>query len=284
MAKFLQNFKKFVVLAAITLAVSLSVNAQTWYVMGQYIWSPPHPQGTFEELHYQAEDVTINGMVYHTIYIQGQGVLLGAYRTDGNQVYFCKRNGSSYADEVILYDYDLEEGDFFNDEDEHPMQVTEVSTITDYNGVQRKKITFSFIGLPDETEYWIEGVGSSKGFINSGNYTPTSDGAIFHLLCYHVNDNVIYVNPTYNTCDIDEVIENKIDNIGIYPNPASQSVKILNTNGFNITCIQIIDLTGRVVLSSNKSDDIDISNLPDGQYFVKIIGATSIVRKLCILK
>lgn len=285
MAIFLQNLKKIAVLAVATVAISLSVNAQTWYIMGEYIWSPPHPQGTFQETHYQGDNVTIGGVEYNNIYVQGQSTPLGAYRTEDNQVYYCKRNGSSYDDEVLLYDYDLEEGDFFNDSDEHPMLVTEVAIITDHNGVQRKKISFEFMGLPDETEYWIEGVGSNKGFVNACNYTPTSDGAIFHLLCYHIGDDVIYVNPTYDACDIDEIDENIIqNNISIYPNPAKDIVNILNNNNLNITKVEIIDLVGRVVLNTEKYQNINISELPDGQYFVKIIGETTIVKKLFISK
>lgn len=286
MTKRLQHLTRFAALAIAMLAISLSASAQQWYVMGEYIWSPPHPQGTFTEVHYQAEDVTISGKDYHTIYIQGQGVLLGAYRNDGNKVYYCKWNGSSYNTEVLLYDYDLEEGDFFNEEDPHMMQVTEVTMITDENHVTRKKFTFEFLGLPDETEFWIEGVGSSKGFVNSCNYTPTEDGAIFHLLCYHVNDNVIYVNPEYNDCDMPYAVEdNTISNdISIYPNPAVDMFKILNHNNLNIYNIEIIDLTGRTVMSTDNTDDIDISAVPEGQYFVKIYGDTTIVRKLFIKK
>lgn len=285
MAKSLQNIRKIAALTVALLAISLGVNAQTWYIMGEYIWSPPHPQGTFEETHYQAENVEIGGMEYHTIYIQGEGTLLGAYRNEDNQVYYCKWNGSSYDEEVMLYDYDLEEGDFFNDIDEHPMQVTEVSTITDNNGVSRKKITFQFIGLEDETEYWIEGVGSSKGFINSGNYTPTSDGAIFHLLCYHVGENLIYVNPVYNSCDIDDIEENGFENsVSIYPNPANEVIKILNDNNLSISGIEIIDLMGRTIMNVENCDEINVSDLAEGQYFVKIYGESNIVKKLFISK
>ena len=285
MTKSLQNIRKIAALTVALLAISLGVNAQTWYIMGEYIWSPPHPQGTFEETHYQAENVEIGGMEYHTIYIQGEGTLLGAYRNEDNQVYYCKWNGSSYDEEVMLYDYDLEEGDFFNDSDEHPMQVTEVSTITDNNGVSRKKITFQFIGLEDETEYWIEGVGSSKGFINSGNYTPTSDGAIFHLLCYHVGENLIYVNPVYNSCDIDDIEENGFENsVSIYPNPANEVIKILNDNNLSISGIEIIDMMGRTLMNVENCDEINVSELPEGQYFVKIYGELTIVKKLFISK
>ena len=281
----MQKFKKIAILVIALFAVSFGVKAQTWYIMGEYIWSPPHPQGTYEEIHYQAEDVTINGMEYHTIYIQGQGVLLGAYRDEDNQVYYCKWNGSEYDEEVLLYDYDLEEGDYFNDDDEHPMVVSAVKTITDFNGVSRKKIEFTFIGLEEESEYWIEGVGSSKGFVNSGNYTPTDDGAIFHLLCYHVDDNLIYLNPDYNACDIDEIDENNNENgFSLYPNPANHIVKIINGNNSAITEIEIIDILGRHVASFENCDEIDVSQLSEGQYLVKIIGETTVVRKLSISK
>ena len=280
-----QRLKKTAILTIALLAASFGVKAQTWYLMGEYIWSPPHPQGTYEELHYQAEDVEINGMEYHTIYIHGQGVLLGAYRNEDNQVYYCKWNGTAYEDEVMLYDYDLEEGDFFNEEDPHPMQVTSVSYITDNHGVQRKKYDFSFLGLEDRTESWIEGIGSDKGFVNSGNYGTTDEGAIYHLLCYHVGDNLIYVNPEYNACDITEIDENDLHGIvSIYPNPASNTINILNSNDLNITKIEIIDLLGRTVISTDNVGEINVSGLQEGQYFVKIHGETTLVKKLSISK
>lgn len=271
MVKNLQNFRKTTMLAIALLAVSFGVKAQQWYVMGEYIWSPPHPQGTYEELHYQAEDVEINGMEYHTIYIHGQGVLLGAYRNEDNQVYYCKWNGSGYDEEVLLYDYDLEEGDYFNENDPHPMIVTDISTIIDNNGVERKKYEFEFIGLDEEREFWIEGVGSSKGFVNSGNYTPTSDGAIFHLLCYHVDNNVVYVNPAYNTCDIDDIDESSIKNsISVYPNPANDQIhleglveesEISLYNAFGV-CVKTLTLNG--------DEEIAIDDLAAGLYLLRI--------------
>ena len=285
MVKNLQNIRKIAMLAIALFAVSFGVKAQQWYIMGEYIWSPPHPQGTYEELHVQGEDVEINGMEYHTIYNDTQGILLGAYRNEENQVYYCKWNGNAYNEEVLLYDYDLEEGDYFNEDDPHPMMITDISIIIDNNGVERRKFEFEFMGLDEEREFWIEGVGSSKGFVNSGNYTPTNDGAIFHLLCYHVDNNVVYVNPAYDVCDVDDIDESSINNsISIYPNPTKDVVKVLNNSNLNISKIEIIDLLGRTVASAKSSDEINVSNLPEGQYFVKLHGETTIVKKLTISK
>ena len=291
MTKRLQHFIQFAVLTVALFATSLNINAQEWYIYGVYTWSAPHPVGTFHEQHHQGEAVTIGGQEYHTIYVQSEAngnYLDGAFRNEDNQVYYRRWNGSAYDDEELLYDYDLEVGDFFHDENEHPMQVTEVSTITDLNGVARKKITFSFIGLTDVTEFWIEGVGSNRGFMNVGMWEAAhdSDGEMYHLLCYHVGNNVSYVNPEYNDCDLPYGIDENIvaNDVDIYPNPANQEVNILINNGLNISYVEIIDLTGRVVMKSEKTVGIDITTLPEGQYFVKIVGETSIVRKLFIIK
>ena len=291
MATRLQNLKKFAALAAAVLFISLSVNAQTWYIYGEYTWSAPHPVGDFHEFHYQGETVNIAGIEYTTIYVDSEvngNYLDGAFRNEDNQVYYCKWNGSSYDSEELLYDYDLEIGDFFLDESEHPMQVTETATIIDQNGVSRKKITFSFTGLPDDiTEFWIEGIGSNRGFMHVGLWEADhdSEGEMYYLLCYHVDNDVIYVNPEYNTCDIDDIEENMAENgIEVYPNPAKDFVKILNDNNLNIKNIEIVDIFGRTVISTEKCEDIDVSELPEGQYFVKITGESTIVKKLSVLK
>lgn len=291
MASFLQNLRKFAVLAIVTLSISLSLNAQEWYILGKYMWSAPHPTGEFREIHYVGEDVVIVGLEYQTIYIQNPNSgtsLAGAFRNEDEQVYYCKWNGSSYDEEVLLYDYSLEVGDTFNDEDDHWMQVTEVSTITDLLGVHRKKLTFKFNGLEDATEFWIEGVGSSKGFMYVGMYEPVhnSDGEMYHLLCYHLDSDVAFVNPEYNECDLPySTAENTVgSNVTIYPNPASDFVNILNDNKLNITNIEIIDLTGRIVMSTDKAQNINISKLSEGQYFVKIYSESTIVKKLFITK
>ena len=286
MAMNLQNFKKIAALTVALLAISLGVNAQTWYILGEYLWSPPNPQGTYLETHYQAGDTEINGVEFHTIYNLEQGSLVGAYRNEDNQIFYCNWNGSTYDEEIMLYDYDLEVGDYFNEESGHPMKVTEVSTITDNNGVARKKISFQFLDYAEETEYWIEGIGSNKGFVYMGTTKyELVNGSVFNLLCYHIGENLIFLNPEFNTCDIDEIDENTASNsISVYPNPAKDVIKILNDNNLNITNIEIVDLTGRIVLSTDKTDDINISDLAEGQYFVKIYGESTVVKKLFIAK
>lgn len=291
MLKNLQNFRRIAAFAIAMLAVSFCANSQNyWYIMGEYTFSPPCPQGTFTMGLEERDAVIVEGIEYTEIVSWWDGVYgaieEGVYRTDGNQVYFRPWLRDVYGEEVLLYDYDLEEGDFFHDDDEHPMQVTSVTTIIDNNGVERKKLEFSFMQLPGETEFWIEGIGSSRGFLNVGNYTPGEDGEIFHLLCMHNDNDVIYVNPEYNTCDIDDVMENSVANsFEIYPNPANEIVKILNDSNLSITNIEIVDMLGRSVVCVENDNEINVSELPQGEYFVRInAGETSITKKLFINK
>lgn len=290
MLKNLPNFRKAAALMIAMLAVSFCANSQNyWYVMGQYTFSPPEPQGTFTMGFEDGSNITVDDVEYTEIRSWWEGVYgpttEGIYRVDGNQVYFREYLYSDgYGEEVLLYDYDLEEGDFFHDNDEHPMQVTSVTTIIDNNGVERKKWEFSFMQLPGETEYWIEGVGSSRGFLNVGVYEPGDDGEVFHLLCMHNGDNVIYVNPEYNTCDIDEIEENPVaDSFDIFPNPANEVVKILNDSNISVTSIEVIDMLGRSVMCVEDSKDINVAELPQGEYFVRInAGESVIIKKLFI--
>lgn len=290
MLKNLPNFRKAAALMIAMLAVSFCANSQNyWYVMGQYTFSPPEPQGTFTMGFEDGSNITVDDVEYTEIHSWWEGVYgpttEGIYRVDGNQVYFREYLYSDgYGEEVLLYDYDLEEGDFFHDSDEHPMQVTSVTTIIDNNGVERKKWEFSFMQLPGETEYWIEGVGSSRGFLNVGVYEPGDDGEVFHLLCMHNGDNVIYVNPEYNTCDIDEIEENPLaGSFDIFPNPANEVVKILNDSNLSVTSIEVIDMFGRSVMCVEDSKDINVAELPQGEYFVRInAGESVIIKKLFI--
>jgi hypothetical protein len=59
---------------------------------------------------------------------------------------------------------------------------------------------------------------------------------------------------------------------GLYPNPASNNVTLEFTNN-SVKNISVMDLTGRVVFTTSTSDEkiaLNLSNLNDGVYFVRI--------------
>ena len=84
-------------------------------------------------------------------------------------------------------------------------------------------------------------------------------------------------NSACNTTDVSEVTSN----LSIYPNPVNDVITI---EGSYIS-IEIVDLFGKVVLSSGTQKVIDVSSLSNGVYFANIKNQKSIiVKKITISK
>ena len=74
----------------------------------------------------------------------------------------------------------------------------------------------------------------------------------------------------------------------IYPNPASDYITLGTSNNATVTSIQIISVTGRVVLNQTGSNlqSINIQRLPEGLYIVKVCPKSGkcITSKLLIVR
>jgi len=63
------------------------------------------------------------------------------------------------------------------------------------------------------------------------------------------------------------------DNISIYPNPVNDFLQIENNNMFKIKDVKVYSILGKLVLSpqfKRESNQLDLSNLNNGTYFMKI--------------
>ena len=77
-----------------------------------------------------------------------------------------------------------------------------------------------------------------------------------------------YIKPffiTVSTTGIDEIYANSIF---IYPNPVKEELKIESVE-FKINIVEICDIAGKT-LSTHTTNTINVSNLPQGVYLVKI--------------
>ena len=72
---------------------------------------------------------------------------------------------------------------------------------------------------------------------------------------------------TYHYSSCNGVEEATADKVLIWPNPASEIIHINNKSLF----LKVYSLDGKLVLSSEASDSIDISGLPNGCYLLKAI-------------
>jgi len=102
-------------------------------------------------------------------------------------------------DEILLYDFSLEEGDslLFCDNADFLFIVDSIRYIH-INNKTRKCIYFNNqFGFE---EYWIEGIGSSCGLVYSGFYFYLVDAA-YQLACVFYKDSLIFQNPIVASCN-----------------------------------------------------------------------------------
>ena len=163
-------------------------NRQKWNVV--YMASMNYPNDYFTETQSIRDNITLDGVDYKLVWkedVYDSKRIAGAVREEDKRVYFRRKQ-----DEVLLYDFNLSVGDTVTvNWMGQQLMVLEESEV-EINGTMRRKLIFG----PDE--YWIEGVGSSYGFLNSGYEDIV--GSFVHLLCYHENGNLVWDNEAFDDC------------------------------------------------------------------------------------
>ena len=77
-------------------------------------------------------------------------------------------------------------------------------------------------------------------------------------------------------------IENVNDaNVAVYPNPVRD---MLTVKGDNIQSVEIIDVNGRTVLTSNREGQLSMSDLAEGVYMVRVVSAAGVSTQKIVKK
>ncbi len=138
------------------------------------------------------------------------------------------------------------------------------------NDQYRKRIVMS-CEYESFEESWIEGIGSTRGLFFPAPEVIMDIEEPPLLLCFHVNDILIYQAPSINTCFLfprgASIVDNQYSNISVFPTFVKDylhiesyhcfySYKIFNNQGINV-------LSG--VLSTY---DIQVSSLNNDIYYI----------------
>jgi hypothetical protein len=160
----------------------------------------------------------------------------------------------------------------FGDFHEFDFFVVDSISIEQIGGKDRRKFWFGleydFMGEPVAIETWTEGIGSDMGLLFSGWYYVT--GGYYRALCFHQNGELLWQNDYYGTCMIDAVEEEVAPAVTVYPNPASETVRI---EGLEPAEVQVYNTLGQMVKTVKDSHEINMAGLPQGVYLLRIADA-----------
>jgi hypothetical protein len=248
------------------------------------IYCPP-PSGYCRTLQYYFKDDTIiNSVFYHKLYRKNlfnySGIdYYGGIRQDTLEKKVFFKPDDNGNQEHLLYDFNLDIGDtlpltYFNST---KCYVVDIDTVY-VGGVLRKKFLLnSDPAYYCSNCYLLEGIGGSSGIVEPFGYF---EGGSF-LVCFKQNDTT-YFSPFGNCHIVDNLSIKKlfteIIKIKIYPNPATNFVRISTENGESIKTdglnIIIIDAYGRQIkkIENYKKEigEFNISVLKSGIYFIEI--------------
>ena len=272
----------YTLLALLLLAGGIKTQAQDyvpmiqegneWYTLDAQVCSPQPLKGYNTLVHRIADDTLIDGVRYtkviQTVNDVGTPTLAALLREEDGKVWERYLYGST---DVLLYDFTANlgdslvcgYGDYF---------VLDSISIEQIGGVDRKKFWFGleydFIGDPYAMETWIEGIGSDLGLLFCGSYFFC--GGYYRALCFHQNGELVWQNPEYNACLITDVEEIHDNELTVYPNPANNLVCI---NGVEAAEVQVYNAIGQMVKTVRGTNEIDVVDLAEGVYLVRIMDA-----------
>ena len=94
---------------------------------------------------------------------------------------------------------------------------------------------------------------------------PDGDGPFLQLIDLDADNNL--AENWIASSDYDNINEISDSKIVVYPNPAKSTIHIISDN--DVDSAEILDLSGKTIIKSS-SDFIDISELPNGLYLLRI--------------
>jgi hypothetical protein len=250
----------------------ISENKQ-WNVRLSFFMSPSM------EIYVIDGDSIYNSMVYKKMWMSYDSTLSGLMyqglvREENNVVYYVPPNGT----EGILYDFNLEVGEsvfltnMFCTDLEIEANVIGIDTVVHF-GTERKRWELESEGW---TEYWLEGIGSLSGVLHSF-YPLCIICPVWELLCFHENDDLLYIMPGQTNCyqtsvGIDEQMTNA--EIKIIPNPVNQGQAFEIETGQDVSRITIYNSSGVLVKQlffvSNERIVKDTDDMTSDIYLIKI--------------
>jgi len=116
-----------------------------------------------------------------------------------------------------------------------------------------------------EVPTWLTLIDNGNGTASLSG-TPTAFGSFDVKI--QVSDGKVNVEQDFTVVVVATgIADNNIQNVTVYPNPASNELYLTNADGSNL---QIFDMSGKLILSAKYEGRVDVSAIPSGSYLVRI--------------
>ncbi|MBA7580749.1 hypothetical protein ES708_22643 [subsurface metagenome] len=233
-------------------------------------------------------DTIINQIAYKKLCLESGDTLdpeiesVGGLREQDKKIYFIGQDflRNPHYEESLLYDFNKQIGDTVKHDNYGTCySIIENIDSIEIDGEYRKRYEVYASNnyyFPDQ-EYWIEGIGSIKnGLLGNITMIPMCCYHYWEHVCFKENEQVKYLNPSFNECfpdylltSINETIE--IFEITIYPNPFSSELHIDNIQLDENINVRIVDNLGRILVHKELTTNNNIINVPEISGFLIVI-------------
>jgi hypothetical protein len=81
-----------------------------------------------------------------------------------------------------------------------------------------------------------------------------------------------------------EFIDDNIESLKVYPNPASEPLYILNDSSYDFETLEVLDLSGKVLLRAAPTLNLDVNSLTNGSYILRMMNDDKTYHQLFVIR
>ncbi len=221
-----------------------------------------YPPYKFIETYFISGDTIIDNLRFYKIYIRESNDSLygGCFREEDKRIYYTGADyfGFEIDSVVLLYDFNKQKNDTLYTGTWHWVVIDDIDSIL-IGDSYRKRFQMN------DGQYWIEGIGSTFGFLY-----PMTDMPTYYwrsgLICYKHNDTLLYLSTNFVDCYTEKQISPEWAPIGAkwyYDHYCCLGAYLTVIESVGDTIIN--DKNCRILISSTTAEYMN----PDGSYYWK---------------
>ena len=114
-------------------------------------------------------------------------------------------------------------------------------------------------------------------------FTATETGDFIYTVTVSDGNETATASVSFTVIENENLDENEVKTVSVYPNPASSVININGLNNYNNLEVAVVNLQGQVVMKVVNSLEINVKDVESGIYFLNInCDGTQLVRRIVV--